>query len=159
MPNKSSAGSSSRGKRRPPRGVKAGNGKYLFKMVGLNSVEAGPDYSTAHGSVVEGERFMMGLLRMPKGTGAAAHNHPNEQWVYIIEGTLAFEVDGKKGVARPGSLLYFPPNAIHATQASADRDVVFLTGKDLSHGLWGNRIDKKPAKPRSTMVKKRSRTR
>jgi quercetin dioxygenase-like cupin family protein len=158
MPKKPSAGGSSQMSRRPPRGVKAGKGKYLFKMVGLNSVEAGPDYSTAHGSVVEGERFMMGLLRMPKGTGAAAHNHPNEQWVYIIEGTLAFEVDGKKGIATPGSLLYFPPNAVHATQASADRDVVFLTGKDLSHGLWGNRIGKKPAVP-AVKAKKRVRAR
>jgi quercetin dioxygenase-like cupin family protein len=142
MPKKSGGGGAAA--KNPPRGVKAGKGKYLFEMAGLKSVEAGPDYSTAHGSLVEGARSMMGLMRMPKGTGAAAHNHPNEQWVYIIEGELAFEVDGTKGVARPGSLLYFPPDAVHATQASPERDVVFLTGKDLSHGLWGKRVT--PAK-------------
>lgn len=140
MPKKLSAGANGQMTRRPPRGVKAGKGKYHFEMAALKDIAAGPDYSTAHGTVVEGARSMMGLMRMPKGTGAAAHNHPNEQWVYIIEGELAFEVDGTKGVARPGSLLYFPPDAVHATQASADRDVVFLTGKDLSHGLWGNRV-------------------
>lgn len=143
--------------RKPPPAQKAGKGKYLFKMAGLKSVEAGPEYSTAHGAVVEGERFMFGLLRMPKGTGAAPHHHPNEQWVYIIEGELAFEVDGKKGVARPGSLLYFPPNAVHSTLAAPDRDVVFLTGKDLSHGLWGKPVDAK-AGPRRAKSAARAKT-
>jgi quercetin dioxygenase-like cupin family protein len=147
--------------RRPPKGVKAGKGAYLFEMARINSVDGGPDYSTAKGSLVEGERFMMGLMRMPKGTGASAHSHPNEQWVYIIEGDLSFEVDGVKGVAHPGSLLYFPPNAVHGTQASPDRDVVFLTGKDRSHGLWGIPVDAKPgqarAKPRAKATAARKR--
>ena len=132
------------GERRPPEGIKAGNGEYLFELARLNQVDGGPDYSTAAGSLVEGERFMMGLMRMPKGTGASPHSHPNEQWVYIIDGHLAFECDGVKGEARPGSLLYFPPNSVHSTLASSDRDVVFLTGKDRSHGLWGIPVD--PAK-------------
>jgi quercetin dioxygenase-like cupin family protein len=125
----------------PPRGVKAGAGKYVFELARVNRVEAGPDYSTATGSLVEGERFMMGLMRMPKGTGARPHSHPNEQWVYVIEGTLLIEVDGHKAEAKPGSLVYFPPNSVHSSMATADRDVVFLTGKDLSHGLWGKPVD------------------
>ena len=141
MPAMRSATARTVATRQPPKGVKAGKGAYLFEMASVNSVMGGPDYSTAKGSLVEGERFMMGLMRMPKGTGAAPHSHPNEQWVYIIEGDLAFEVDGVKGLARPGSLLYFPPNAVHGTRASRERDVVFLTGKDLSHGLWGIPVD------------------
>lgn len=132
-----------------PQGVKAGKGVYCFEMAKVNHMLGGPDYSTAHGSLVEGERFMMGLMRMPKGTGASPHNHPNEQWVYIIEGHLSYNVDGTTGVAHPGSLLYFPPNAVHSTQASPDRDVVFLTGKDTSYGLWGMKAGTKPAAKRS----------
>jgi len=29
------------------------------------------------------------------GTGAEAHSHPNEQWIYILEGTFAASVGGK----------------------------------------------------------------
>jgi quercetin dioxygenase-like cupin family protein len=148
-------------KNQPPQGIKAGKGAYMFEMARLNDLDGGPDYSTARGSLVEGERFMMGLMRMPKGTGADPHSHPNEQWVYIIEGRLAFEVDGYKGEAKPGSLLYFPPNSVHSSQASSDRDVVFLTGKDRSFGLWGIRVATKPrksagkSKPRRKASKKK----
>jgi quercetin dioxygenase-like cupin family protein len=119
----------------------------------------GPDYSTAAGSLVEGERFMMGLMRMPKGTGASPHNHPNEQWVYIIEGHLSYNVDGTTGVAHPGSLLYFPPNAVHSTQASPDQDVVFLTGKDTSYGLWGKPVNAKGAAAKRAPAKRRASSR
>ncbi len=125
----------------PPRGVKAGAGKYVFELAKVNRVEAGPDYSTTTGSLVEGERFMMGLMRMPKGTGARAHSHPNEQWVYVLEGALLIEVDGQKSEAKPGSLVYFPPNSVHSSMATPDRDAVFITAKDLSHGLWGTPVD------------------
>jgi quercetin dioxygenase-like cupin family protein len=134
--------------RSPPRGETAGAGKYVFELARVNHVDAGPDYSTATGSLVEGERFMMGLMRMPKGTGARAHSHPNEQWVYVIEGTLLIEVDGVKGEAKPGSLVYFPPNSVHSSMAAPDRDVVFLTGKDRSHGLWGTAVDQSTTGPR-----------
>jgi quercetin dioxygenase-like cupin family protein len=125
----------------PPRGVKAGAGKYVFELAKVNRVEAGPDYSTTTGSLVEGERFMMGLMRIPKGTGARAHSHPNEQWVYVLEGTLLIEVDGQKSQAKPGSLVYFPPNSVHSSMATEERDAVFITAKDLSHGVWGTPVD------------------
>jgi quercetin dioxygenase-like cupin family protein len=132
----------------PPRGEKAGAGKYVFELARINQVDAGPDYSTATGSIVEGERFMMGLMRMPKGTGARPHSHPNEQWVYMIEGTLLVEVDGVKAEAKPGSLVYFPPNSVHSSMATTDRDAVFITAKDLSHGLWGTAVDQSTSGPR-----------
>ena len=127
--------------RAAPRGLKAGNGSYLFELAHVNHIEAGPDYSTAAGSLVECERSMIGLMRMPRGTGARLHSHPNEQWVYMLEGELDVEVDGIKFTATPGSLVYFPPNSVHGTMASTERDAVFLTGKDLSHGIWGKPVD------------------
>lgn len=54
----------------------------------MNRIEAGPAYSTAAGSLVEGERTQCGLMRMPKGTGARPHSHPNEQRVCVVQGTL-----------------------------------------------------------------------
>jgi quercetin dioxygenase-like cupin family protein len=131
----------------PPRGIKAGQGRYVFELARVNHVEAGPDYSTAAGSLVECERSMIGLMRMPSGTGARPHSHPNEQWVYILEGTLEVEIDGTKATAGPGTLVYFPPNSVHGSMAVSDSDVVFLTGKDLSHGLWGTAVDQSTKGP------------
>jgi quercetin dioxygenase-like cupin family protein len=123
-----------------PKGVKAGRGRHIFELAGLAKVEAGPSYSTAAGALVEGERMMIGLMRMPRGTGALPHSHPNEQWAYVLEGTLKVEIDGRKWDAKTGSLVFIPANAVHALVASTEGDAVFLTAKDTSHGIAGTAV-------------------
>ena len=73
---------------RTPGAKRAGPGEYLFDLAKVNHILGGPDYSTANGACVEGDRMIVGLMRMPAGTGAAPHSHPNEQWIYILEGTF-----------------------------------------------------------------------
>jgi quercetin dioxygenase-like cupin family protein len=123
-----------------PQGIKAGDGRHIFELATLSRVEAGPGYSTAAGALVEGERMMIGLMRMPRGTGALAHSHPNEQWAYVLEGTLKVDIDGRKWDAQAGSLVFIPANAVHALVASTDGDAVFLTAKDTSHGIAGTAV-------------------
>jgi quercetin dioxygenase-like cupin family protein len=100
----------------------------------------GPDYSSVEGSVVEGDKMIVALMRMPAGTGAEAHSHPNEQWIYILEGTFQGEIEGKKFEAKAGSVVYVPSNAIHSGKATPDADVVFFTCKDASHSLHGVKV-------------------
>ncbi len=127
--------------------IKGGDGRYAFELARLQSLDAGPGYSTAHGPVVEGERIQVGLMRMPRGTGGRPHSHPNEQWVYVIEGTLEAEVEGVKAMVGPGSLLYIPANAVHWALATAERDVLFLTAKDMTHGIVGTPVDQSISAP------------
>jgi quercetin dioxygenase-like cupin family protein len=122
---------------RTPGAKRAGAGEYLFDLATVNHILGGPDYSTANGACVEGERMIVGLMRMPAGTGAEPHSRPNEQWIYIIEGTFHATVGGKTIEARPGSVIYVPANVVHSGKASAERDVVFFTVKDASHSLHG----------------------
>src|SRR5262249_31974147 len=122
---------------RTPGAKRAGPGEHVFDLAKVNHILGGPDYSTANGACVEGERMIVGLMRMPAGTGAEPHSHPNEQWIYILEGTFKGDVAGKSFEARPGSVLYIPANAIHSGKATKDADVVFFTVKDASHGLQG----------------------
>ena len=121
--------------------IKAGNGHYCFELARLQAIDAGPGYSTAHGPVVEGERIQIGLMRMPKGTGGRPHSHPNEQWVYVVQGTLECEIEGVRSRASAGSLIYMPANAVHWALATVDKDVIFLTAKDMSHGIVGTPVD------------------
>ena len=121
--------------------VKGGNGNYVFDLTTLQRMDAGVGYSSAEGPVVEGERIQIGLMRMPKGTGGRPHSHPNEQWVYVIHGTLECEVGGVKSQAPAGTLIYMPANAVHWALATAEEDVIFLTAKDMSHGIVGTPVD------------------
>ena len=122
---------------RTPGATRAGTGEYHFELAKLNGILGGPDYSTAHGAVVEGDRMIVALMRMAAGTGAEAHSHPNEQWIYILEGIFRANVEGKEIEAKPGSVVYVPANAIHSGRASTEADVVFFTVKDSSHSLHG----------------------
>jgi quercetin dioxygenase-like cupin family protein len=124
-----------------PGAIKAGDGRYTFDLKRLATIDAGPGYSTAHGPLVEGERMQIGLMRMPKGTGGRPHSHPNEQWVYVMQGTLESDVDGVKSRAPAGSLIYIPANVVHSALATPDEDVIFLTAKDMSHGIVGTPVD------------------
>jgi len=122
---------------RTPGATRAGPGEYLFDLAKVNHILGGPDYSTANGACVEGDRMIVGLMRMPAGTGAEAHSHPNEQWIYILQGTFIAEIEGKKIEAKAGSVVYIPSNTIHGGKATPDADVVFFTVKDGSYGLQG----------------------
>ena len=122
---------------RTPGAKRAGPGEYLFDLATVNHILGGPDYSTANGAVVEGDRMIIGLMRMPAGTGAEAHSHPNEQWIYILQGTFKASVGGTEVTAKAGSVIYIPSNMVHSGQATPDSDVVFFTCKDASHSLHG----------------------
>lgn len=122
--------------------VKAGDGSYIFALAEMAGMDAGIGYSTAFGPVVEGERMQVGLINKPRGTGAKPHTHPNEQWNYILQGTVRVRIgDQAEQLCGPGTLLYFPANIVHSTVATTDEDVVFFTVKDLSHGIHGRAAD------------------
>jgi quercetin dioxygenase-like cupin family protein len=120
--------------------IKGGDGRSVFDMARLAALEAGPGYSTAHEPVVEGERIQVGLMRMPRGTGGRPHSHPNEQWIYVLEGTLETDVDGVRSRVPAGSLVYIPA-VVQSALATPEADVVFLTAKDMSHGIAGTPVD------------------
>jgi quercetin dioxygenase-like cupin family protein len=121
---------------------KAGEGAYLFKLAELEGIAGGAAYSTAFGSVVEGIRTQCGLMHKAAGTGARPHSHPNEQWNYVVQGRLRVSIEGEEDqIAGPGTLIYFPPNVVHATVALPDEDVLFFVVKDTTHGIAGNPAD------------------
>ena len=114
----------------------------LFDLPNLRGMATGPGYSTAFGGVVEGRRTQVGLMRKARGTGARPHSHPNEQWNYVLQGHLRVSIEGQPDrIAGPGTLIYFPPDVIHATVALPEEDVVFFVVKDTSHGIIGRAAD------------------
>ena len=121
--------------------IRAGNGKYHFHVAKVKKVAAGTGYSTSHGGVVEGTRMLVGYIHKPRGTGSRMHSHKNEQFNYVVKGTLKGSVNGKRVLAPAGTLIYIPANAPHTLVSTPDEDVIFLALKDLSHGIIGKAVD------------------
>ncbi len=121
--------------------IRAGHGKYHFRVAKVKKVAAGTGYSTSHGGVIEGARMLFGYIHKPRGTGSRMHSHKNEQFNYVVKGTLKGSVNGKRVLAPAGTLIYIPANAPHTLVSTPEEDVIFLALKDLSHGIIGKAVD------------------
>ena len=51
------------------------------------------------------------------GVAFGKHTHPGEEIVYVIEGSLEYEVEGKPPVTlKAGEVLFIPAGAVHAAK-------------------------------------------
>ncbi len=124
--------------------IKAGTEGYFFKMDELKPIDAGPTYSTSRGGVVEGDRMQIGLIHKARGTGSRAHSHPNEQFNYVLQGTLRVTIgDSPETLCPAGTAIYVPANVVHSMIATPEEDVIFYVVKDLTHGIAGMPADGK----------------
>jgi len=125
---------------------KAGRaGGHVFNLYELKRVRAGgragssEHYADTRAVVIEGERIQIGLAFEKAGP----HTPPNEQFNFVIKGTLMADIAGRKTMKVPaGSVVYFPANLVHRTYATPDEDVIFYVVKDLSHGIAGRPVDR-----------------
>lgn len=51
--------------------------------------------STTVGPVLSGTHVHVAWLLKPRGTGSKLHTHPNEQFNYVVQGTLIADIDGQ----------------------------------------------------------------
>ena len=93
---------------------KGGDGKYFFDVDKLKGLDAGPGYAPTFGPVVEGELTQVGVMTIPAGQSSDPHTHPNEQWIYLLQGRLRAVVDGQEREVVPGELMYIPANIVHS---------------------------------------------
>ena len=121
-------------------------GQFFFDWKNMETQNVGGNYSTASGPVIKGEQIQISLVNKPRGTGANLHTHPNEQFNYVIKGTLRCTVGGQEKMVGAGEVIYIPPGVEHATIATQDEDVVFLAIKDTRHGMVGQAVDEKAGK-------------
>ena len=124
-----------------PGAKRAAPGEHLFDLHKVNEIMGGPGYSPVFGGCVEGERMIVALMRYPAGKPSDAHSHPNEQWIFILEGELEMNFDGRWLKGRPGDVFYVPAGKVHQARNESSSDCVFFTCKDASHGLHGTRRD------------------
>jgi len=66
---------------------------------------------------------MLAHVYLKKGCVVPKHHHENEQFTYILEGALEFQIgeDGaRKEIVRGGEVLHLPSNIPHAAKALED---------------------------------------
>ena len=62
------------------------------------------------------------------GYVAPMHTHPGEEIIYVIEGTLEYEIGGKKSKVKAGDVLFVPAGTPHtATNIGRDNGAELAT--------------------------------
>ena len=73
--------------------------------------------------LITGDRAMLAHVYLKKGCVVPKHQHENEQFTYILEGALEFQIgeDGARTeIIRAGEVLHIPSNIPHAAKALED---------------------------------------
>jgi quercetin dioxygenase-like cupin family protein len=75
-----------------------------------------------HDLSASGREVVQVRVDFAPGVAFPAHSHPGEEIVYVIEGSLEYQVEGKPAVTlKAGEVLFIPAGAVH-------------TAKNVGHG-------------------------
>src|SRR5512135_2907966 len=67
-----------------------------------------------HDLSVSGREIVQARIEFAPGMVFGSHTHPGEEVVYVLEGSLEFQVDGKLPVTlRAGDVLFVPAQTTH----------------------------------------------
>lgn len=70
-----------------------------------------------HDLGVPGREVVQVRVELAPGVAFGKHTHPGEELVYVVEGSLEYQVDGKPWVTlRAGDVLFIPARAVHAAR-------------------------------------------
>jgi quercetin dioxygenase-like cupin family protein len=88
--------------------------------------------------VICGKQGTLVYWRMKAGAHAAAHQHPQEQFVWLISGSISFRIGAEERTIRPGDLAVIPGGVEHEAFFAEDTEVAdffaparedFMTGE------------------------------
>jgi quercetin dioxygenase-like cupin family protein len=70
-----------------------------------------------HDLSIPGREVIQVRVDFSPGVAFGGHTHPGEEIVYVLEGSLEYEVDGKPPVTlKAGDVLFIPAHTIHSAK-------------------------------------------
>ena len=69
-----------------------------------------------HDLSVKGWESLQALVSFAPGSSFPRHKHPGEEIIYVTEGTIEYEVEGKTIVVKAGEVLFIPNGIVHAAR-------------------------------------------
>jgi quercetin dioxygenase-like cupin family protein len=96
-----------------------------------------------HDLSIPGHEVVQAIVEIAAGVTAAKHWHPGEEIIYVLEGTLEYQLEDKPPVTlKAGDVLFIPAGTVHSA-----KNVGSGTGSELATYI----VEK--GKPLLTLVK------
>jgi quercetin dioxygenase-like cupin family protein len=81
-----------------------------------------------HDLSIPGREAVQVIVELGPGVTAPAHTHPGEEIIYVLEGSLEYQVEGKPPVTlKAGDVLFIPAGTVHSA-----RNVGNVNGAELA---------------------------
>jgi quercetin dioxygenase-like cupin family protein len=70
-----------------------------------------------HDLSIPGREVIQVRVELAPGVASPKHTHPGEEIIYVLEGSLEYEVEGKPPVTlKAGDVLFIPAGTVHAAK-------------------------------------------
>ncbi len=99
-----------------------------FSMNKIEKTEAGYQYWFVDKMMADGKTLKMSVVK-PHAATHAPHQHPEEEFFFVLEGKVEFYLAGERKVVGPFSSLYCPPNVEHGIRNVGDTEAKYLVVK------------------------------
>ena len=94
---------------------------------------------------VRGDQMLAAMVHLQKGCKVALHNHPSEQFAYVISGRVKWGLgtpgtpERREFESTGGSVLHFPSNLPHEAEALEDTDILDILAPPGPMGMDSQR--------------------
>lgn len=96
-----------------------------FSSAKIEKTDAGYQYWFVDKDLAEGKTLKMSVVK-PHSATHAPHSHPEEEFLFVLEGKVEFYLNGQRKVVGPFSSLYCPPNVEHGIRNVGDTEAKYL---------------------------------
>lgn len=87
-----------------------------------------------HDLSIEGRELLQARVDFAPGSSFPRHKHPGEEAIYVLFGTIEYEIDGKWVTVRAGDILFVPDGVVHAARNSGTEPAAELATYVLEKG-------------------------
>ena len=100
--------------------------------VGLHAVQAQQPPGITRADVgrndlgVSGREVIQVRVGFDPGASFGRHSHPGAEVAYVLEGTLEYDLEGKRVTLKAGESLFIPAGAVHAARNTGTINAVEL---------------------------------
>jgi quercetin dioxygenase-like cupin family protein len=95
-----------------------GEGKAYWMLGGLYEQKVGSDETGGAMTLME--------MTIPPGNGPPPHTHPCDETVYVLAGTLQYNIEGEKFEGRPGSVFRIPAGTVENFEPTGNTNLRVL---------------------------------
>ena len=90
-----------------------------------------------HDLSIAGREVLQARVDFAPGAGFPRHSHPGEEIIYVLQGTLEYDVAGKPVTLNAGEVLFVPKGTVHAARNVG-------AGPAARHARHGRRAHQNP---------------